>query len=140
MRVIYLLHIIGSLAMGFYLILPFVVGKLNSMSAPAQEGSVSTVRTLNRYAQYALIIQLLTGGYMLTGEDYSIAWMVIVFLLFLIIAGIGGMMGKPLRLAIEGISKGNDISAQRAKLKTFSILLAVCMLLMLFFMVYRRII
>ncbi|MFB5267388.1 hypothetical protein ACE41H_11420 [Paenibacillus enshidis] len=140
MRVIYLLHIIGALAMGFYLILPFLVGKLNNMSAPAQEGVVSAIRTLNRFAQYALIIQLLTGGYMLTGEDYSIAWMVIVFLLLLIIAGLGGMMGKPLRLAIEGISKGSDISTQRAKLRTFSVLLAVCMLLMLFFMVYRRII
>ncbi|MFM9277740.1 hypothetical protein [Paenibacillus jiagnxiensis] len=140
MRVIYLLHIIGALAMGFYLILPFLVGKLNNMSAPAQEGAVSAVRTLNRFAQYALIIQLLTGGYMLTGEDYSIAWMVVVFLLFLIIAGLGGMMGKPLRLAIDGISKGSDISAQRAKLRTFSVLLAISMLLMLFFMVYRRII
>ncbi|MDP4097873.1 hypothetical protein OIN60_13945 [Paenibacillus sp. P96] len=138
--VVYLLHMIGAVAMGFYLLLPLVVGKLDSLSAPAQEGAVSTVRTLNRFAQYALIIQLLTGGYMLMGGDYSLAWMIIVILLLLIIAALGGMMGKPLRLAIEGLSKGNDISAQKAKLRTFSALLAISVLLMLFFMVYNGIV
>lgn len=35
--IMYLLHIVGALAMGFYLILPFVVGKIRTLNAAAQE-------------------------------------------------------------------------------------------------------
>lgn len=140
MKVIELVHMIGAMAIGFYLVLPFVMRKLASMTASAQDGAIATVRTLNRYAQFALIVQFLTGGYMMAGKGYSIAWSVIVMLLLLMIAGLGGMMGKPLRLVSEGIRKGGNISAPSAKLRTFSVLLAICMLLMLFFMVYRRLI
>ena len=140
--VVYLLHMIGTLAVGFYLLLPLVVKSMKKLSAPAQEGSMSVISILNRLAQFALIVQLLTGGYMLTGggDRYSVAWMVVVILLLLIMGGFSGMMGKPLRLAMEGVRSGADISSSLRKISTFSIGMAVALLVMVYFMVNSSII
>ncbi|MGN7358143.1 hypothetical protein ACTHPF_15065 [Paenibacillus sp. SAF-054] len=134
------IHIIGAAALGFYLILPFAVGKVTKLSLPAQEGSAAAIRTLNTYAQIALVIQLLTGGYLMSKGDYSVPWMIVIVILFLAIGAISGMMGKPLRLALDGIKNSRDISVQTGKIRTLSALIAICVLVMLFFMVYRDII
>ncbi|CAH1226062.1 MULTISPECIES: hypothetical protein [Paenibacillus] len=133
--VMYLLHIVGALSMGFYLILPFVVGKIRTLSSAAQEGTFTTLRSLNKVAQYGLIIQLLTGGYLMTKGEYSHLWMTIVVLLLLAIAAIGGIMGKPLRLAAEGARSNQDVRSYQSKISTFSALLAVFLLVMVYLMV-----
>lgn len=138
--VMYFIHIVGALSMGFYLILPFVVGKIGTLSPTAQEGSVSVVRSLNRYAQIGLVIQLLTGGYMISKGDYTVVWMVVVIVLFLAIAAIGGIMGKPLRLAMEAIRSNQQTGAYTAKIRTLSVLLAVFLLVITFLMVNTDII
>ncbi|MEC0238789.1 hypothetical protein P4H66_02735 [Paenibacillus dokdonensis] len=134
------IHILGAAALGFYLILPFVVGKVTKLSLPAQEGSAAAIRSLNTYAQIALVIQLLTGGYLMSKGDYSVPWMIVIVILFLAIGAISGIMGKPLRLAMDGIKNKRDISVETGKIRTLSALLAICVLVMLFFMVYRDII
>ncbi|MCJ8010188.1 hypothetical protein MUG84_00340 [Paenibacillus sp. KQZ6P-2] len=138
--VMFFIHIVGAAALGFYLILPFVVGKVSKLSLPAQEGSAATIRSLNMYAQIALVIQLLTGGYLMSQGSYSVPWMIVIVILFLAIGAISGMMGKPLRLAMEGIKNKRDISVETGKIRTLSALTAICVLVMLFFMVYNHII
>ncbi len=133
------LHIVGALALGFYLILPIVFNKVNKLSPSAQEGTVAAVKTLNTYAQIGLVIQLLTGGYLMTEGDYSVTWMVIVVILFLAIGAFSGIMGKPLRQALEGIRSNKGMADVAGKLRMFSTLLCVCVLLISFFMVYRSI-
>jgi uncharacterized membrane protein len=137
--IMYLLHIVGALAMGFYLILPFAVGKIRTLSAAAQEGAFASLRTLNKIAQYALVIQLLTGGYLMTKGNYSHMWMAVVVVLLLAIAAIGGIMGKPLRLAAEGVKNNQDVTPQQSKIRMFSTLLAVFLLIMVYLMVERTI-
>ncbi|WP_136604176.1 hypothetical protein [Paenibacillus dokdonensis] len=134
------IHILGAAALGFYLILPFVVGKVTKLSLPAQEGSAAAIRSFNTYAQIALVIQLLTGGYLMSKGDYSVPWMIVIVILLLAIGAISGIMGKPLRLAMDGIKNKRDISVETGKIRTLSALLAICVLVMLFFMVYRDII
>ncbi|BFH64451.1 hypothetical protein [Paenibacillus azoreducens] len=134
------IHILGAAALGFYLILPFVVGKMSKLSLAAQEGSAATVRSLNTYAQIALVVQLLTGGYLMSQGKYSVPWMIIIVILLLAIGAIGGMMGKPLRLAVDGIRSNRDISVETGKIRTLSALVSICVLVMLFFMVYSHII
>ncbi|WP_337034785.1 hypothetical protein [Paenibacillus illinoisensis] len=138
--IMYLLHIIGALSMGFYLILPFVVGKIRTLNAAAQEGAFTSVRSLNRIAQYGLVIQLLTGGYLMTKGEYSHLWMGVVVVLLLAIAAIGGIMGKPLRLAAEGVKSNRDVSPEQGKIRMFSTILAVLLLIMVYLMVDRTII
>ncbi|MFP4974352.1 hypothetical protein ACE6ED_03025 [Paenibacillus sp. CN-4] len=139
-QVLFFLHMIGTLAVGFYLLLPFVLGRLEKLSAPAKEGMLSAVTGLNRFAQYGLVIQLLTGGYMMSQGEYSVPWMIIVTLLLLAMFALGGIMGKPLRLAAAGMRESRDVAAETGKIRTLSALLSVALLLMIFFMVYNHII
>lgn len=139
-HVLFFLHMIGMLALGFYLVLPFILGSLGKLSAPAKEGTLSAIGGLNRFAQYGLVIQLLTGGYLMSQGEYSVAWMIIVVVLLLALFAIGGIMSKPLRLAVVGIRENKDVSAETGKLRTMSALLSVTLLLMVFFMVYNQVI
>lgn len=131
-----LLHMIGTAALGFYLILPFIVSGIQKLSLGAKEGGVNTVRVANRFAQYGLVIQLITGGYMMSKGDYSVAWMIIVTLVLLAMFAIGGIMGKPLKGALAGIREKREVTAEIAKLRTFSFILAILLLVMIYFMVY----
>lgn len=126
------LHVVGSLTFGFYLILPFVFSKVAKLALPVQEGTLSTVKTLNTYAQIGLVIQLLTGGYLMSKGEYSTAWMIVIVLLFLAIGAVGGIMGKPLRQ--------KDTAALSGKLRTLSIVAAVLVLAIIYFMVNRYVI
>jgi hypothetical protein len=136
----FFLHMIGTLALGFYLVLPFLVGKIGSLSPAAQEGMVSAVQLLNRIAQFALIILLVSGIFLIIGGPYSVAWIIIVFVLFLAISAIGGIMGKPLRLALEALRNNQPINSYIGKMRAFSTLLAVFLILITFLMVYSHII
>lgn len=139
-RFLFFLHMIGTLALGFYLVLPFILSGAQKLSAPAKEGTLSAISGFNRFAQYGLVIQLLTGGYMMTQGDYTVAWMVVVVVLLLAMFALGGIMGKPLRLATAGIRENRDVTAHTGKLRTMSLLLMVVLIVMIFFMVYRHLI
>ncbi|MNL71016.1 hypothetical protein D3C87_1960990 [compost metagenome] len=76
----------------------------------------------------------------MTQDDYTVAWMVVVVVLLLAMFALGGIMGKPLRLAAAGIRENRDVTAYTGKLRTMSLLLMVVLILMIFFMVYRHII
>ncbi|WP_054939870.1 hypothetical protein [Paenibacillus ihuae] len=139
-RFLFFLHMIGTLALGFYLVLPFILSGAQKLSAPAKEGTLSAVSGFNRFAQYGLVIQLLTGGYMMSQGDYTVAWMAVVVVLLLAMFALGGIMNKPLRLAAAGIRENRDVTAHTGKLRTMSLLLMVVLIVMIFFMVYRHII
>ncbi|MCC3381579.1 hypothetical protein ACFQ5D_07080 [Paenibacillus farraposensis] len=137
----FFIHVIGSLAMGFYLLLPFVLGKIDRMTPAVQEGTLSAVQLLNRLAQFALILMLVSGVYMIVAwNSYSVAWIVVVVLLFLAISGIAGAMGKPLRLSLEAIRNQQPMTQYAGKMRMFSTLLAVFLILITFLMVYSHII
>ncbi|EHB68108.1 MULTISPECIES: hypothetical protein [Paenibacillus] len=140
LTVTFFLHMVGTAALGFYLILPFVVGGIQKLSLAAQEGAVNTVRVANRFAQYGLVLQLLTGGYMMSQGDYSVPWMIIVTILLLAMFAIGGIMSKPLKSALAGIREKKEVKEETSKLGTLSALLALLLLVMIFFMVYSHII
>lgn len=139
-QVMLFLHIIGALALGFYLVLPFVFGAIGKLSLAAQEGTLSAVNSLNRFAQFGLVIQLLTGGYLVGQGGYSVPWMIVVVLLFLAIGALGGVMAKPLKLAIGSIRENKNITAEAGKLRTLSVLLSVSVILISFLMVFSTII
>ncbi|AIQ63380.1 hypothetical protein D3C81_100800 [compost metagenome] len=140
-HVLMFLHMIGTVALGFYLVLPFVLSKAEKLSSAAKEGTLSAIGGFNRFAQYGLVIQLLTGGYMMTKkDDLSVPWMIIVTLLLLAMFALAGIMGKPLRLAANGMKENRDVTSETGKIRTLSALLAVLLLVMLFFMVFNEII
>ncbi|MFD2876579.1 hypothetical protein ACFTAO_12425 [Paenibacillus rhizoplanae] len=93
---------------------------------------MSAIGGFNRFAQYGLVIQLLTGGYMMTKGEYSVPWMIIVTVLLLAMFAFGGIMTKPLRLAAAGMRENRDVSAETAKIRTMSLLLMVSLVIMIF--------
>lgn len=133
-------HILGAASVGFYILLPFIVGKIPSLSLPAQEGSAVAIRSFNLFAQIGLLIQFITGGYLMSLGNYSVLWMIIVTVLIVGLFAVSGMMSKPLKAAIAGIKEKSDITGFIGKMRVQSAILAVMMVAMLFFMVYRNLI
>ncbi|MNP47349.1 hypothetical protein D3C76_1413990 [compost metagenome] len=113
---------------------------MSTLSLAAKEGSAVAIRSFNVLAQVGLLIQFITGGYLMSQGDYSVAWMIVVVVLIVALFAISGMMSKPLKQAIASIKNNKDISVETSKLRMMSSLVAVCLLVMVFFMVYSDII
>ncbi|MFD2613472.1 hypothetical protein [Paenibacillus gansuensis] len=90
------IHLISAVGLGFYLLLPFVSGQANNLPV---------LRSMNRIGTYLLIVQFLTGGYLVSKYDLSVAWMVVSIVLLLAIFALTGIMGKKMK-------EGNTSSVQ----------------------------
>ncbi|RAV10589.1 hypothetical protein [Paenibacillus contaminans] len=108
-RFILFLHLLGGIGMGFYLILPFLAMRISTLSASVREGYVHSLRAANRIGQILLIVQFLTGGYLISKADVSTPWIVQVIILFVVIGGITGMLGKPMRLIQQQAGGGGEV-------------------------------
>jgi hypothetical protein len=135
------LHVLGSLGVGFYLLLPFVASKLSGLSPQAQVGYCKGIFGMNRIGQWLLIVQFLTGGYLISKSGVSVAWMIVVIVLFLALGAISGMLAGPLKRIIEHGGEGKAAAAKDAsKLSTFSGVAALLVLVLLILMYYRDLI
>ncbi|RJE91093.1 hypothetical protein D3P07_03210 [Paenibacillus sp. 1011MAR3C5] len=130
-----LLHVLGAVGMGFYIVLPIMLGGASKLAGSGQGGLASGLLSANRIAQYFLVLQLLTGGYLMSQGDYAVIWMVIVTVLFLAIAAIGGIISKPLKLVVSQIQAGQSASAPINKAKVMSLIILVLYVAMIYFMV-----
>lgn len=130
------LHVIGAAGLGYYIALPFMVGRASKLDGAGQAGLADGLASANRIAQYFLVLQLLTGGYLMSQGDYKVIWMIIVTLLFLAIAAIGGIISKPLKQIAISIQSGQSASGHIAKARTLSAILIIVYLLTLYFMKY----
>ncbi len=117
------LHILGSAGMGFFLVLPFLAARFRILSTPSQEGMADGLATAGRFAQYALIIQLLTGGYLvMAGDGYATGWIVLTLLLFLAIGATSGMIQKPIRRIAEAARKHENASDAINRVQTLGVI------------------
>jgi hypothetical protein len=132
------LHIVGAVGMGIYAIMPFVVGKFKQLSGAAQEGLASGIITSGRFGQYSLVLQLLTGGYLISnapgGAKYTVAWMVIVIVLFVIIGALSGIVQAPLKRIAAAAAKGENASSDISRVQVLSTILFVLFLVIIWFM------
>ncbi len=126
------LHLLGAIVMGYYLLMPFFVGKLAKLSGETRKGFVSSVKMFNRVAQFVLIVQLLTGGYLLSGGNYSTAWWVVSVIIVILIGAFSGMMGAPLRRILNASVDSNASDVRRIRI--FSILVAISYLIIVIIM------
>ncbi|GIP33708.1 hypothetical protein [Paenibacillus sp. J2TS4] len=132
--IILFLHLLGSIGMGFYLLFPFLLMKKGG------EGLAQTIGnfyTANRVGQILLIVQFLTGGYMISKFNNSTAWIIVVILLVVVIGGLTGMLGKKLKTVREALSSGKAAAeAGMGEVQTFSWLIALSFLVMVILMSY----
>jgi hypothetical protein len=137
-NIMLVLHVIGAVGMGIYAIMPFVVGKFKKLSGPAQEGLASGLLSAGRIGQYALILQLLTGGYLMSnaagGAKYTAAWMVTVIVLFVAIGALTGIVQAPLKRILAASANGQSASASISRVQTLSTITFILFLIVIWFM------
>ncbi|MBD2870506.1 hypothetical protein [Paenibacillus arenilitoris] len=129
-----ILHVLGAAGMGFYLVLPFMVGRASKLAGIGQGGLAEGLLSANRIAQYFLVLQLLTGGYLISQADYTVAWMIIIVVLFLAIAALGGIVSKPLKRVVSAIAEGKSATADIGKARVMSIIVLVLYVAIIIFM------
>ncbi|MEV5025922.1 hypothetical protein [Paenibacillus sp. LPE1-1-1.1] len=130
------LHVLGAVGMGFYIVLPIMIGRASKLAGLGQGGLAEGLLSANRIAQYFLILQLLTGGYLMSQADYSVVWMVIIILLFLGIAALGGIISKPLKLVVASIQDGKSATTHIGKARVLSIIVLVLYIAIIYFMMF----
>lgn len=129
------LHVLGSIGMGFYLFLPFLTRRLDSVSKPSQLGYVQGLHSAGKIGQYLLILQFITGGYLIGKGDYSLAWLIVSIVVFLIISALTGILGANLKRMIKDLQAGKEASsADRSKIKMFGMLTGIFFLVIIFLM------
>jgi hypothetical protein len=130
------LHVLGAVGMGFYIVLPIMVGRASKLAGVGQGGLADGLLSANRIAQYFLILQLLTGGYLMSQADYTVTWMVIIILLFLGIAALGGIVSKPLKRVVSSIQEGQSATAHINKARVMSMIILVLYIVIIYFMMF----
>ena len=130
------LHVLGATGMGFYIVMPVLVGRTSKLAGEGQAGLADGLVSANRIAQYFLILQLLTGGYLMSQSKYAVLWMIIVTVLFLAIAALGGIISKPLKRIVTEIQTGQSASSHIAKARMLSVIVLIIYIVILYFMKY----
>ncbi|XEC96474.1 hypothetical protein AB6A23_08000 [Paenibacillus tarimensis] len=130
------LHVIGAVGMGFYIVLPFLLGRTSKLTGSGQQGLADGLLTGNRIAQYFLVLQFLTGGYLISQEKYAIFWIVLVLLLFLAIAAVAGIMTKPLKRIVASIQEGQSATGYIKRAQTMSYIVLILYLIIIYLMMY----
>ena len=133
------LHAVGAVGMGIYLVLPFLVGRIMQLSSESQAGFADGLLAANRVAQICLVLQLLTGLFLMTLADYSVLWTTLTLLLMLGIGAFGGIMTKPLKAIVAAAKAGENASEAIARVRLFSVLLLVFYVAIIFVMQYPHI-
>jgi hypothetical protein len=133
------LHAVGAVGMGIYLVLPFLVGRIMQLSSESQAGFADGLLAANRVAQICLVLQLLTGLFLMTLADYSVLWTTLTLLLMLGIGAFGGIMTKPLKAIVAAAKAGENASEAIARVRLFSVLLLVFYVGIIFVMQYPHI-
>lgn len=133
-NVMLFLHVLGAVGMGFYIVLPIMIGRATKLAGAGQEGLADGLVSANRVAQYFLIVQLLTGGYLISQADYTVTWMILVILLFLAIAAVSGIMSKPLKRIVSSIQEKQSATAHINKTRTFSLIVLVLYVIVIYLM------
>ncbi|MCD9025921.1 hypothetical protein [Cohnella silvisoli] len=132
------LHVVGAVGMGIYAIMPFVVGKFKQLSGPAQEGLASGLLSAGRMGQYSLVLQLLTGGYLISnaegGAKYTVAWMITVIVLFVAIGALTGIVQAPLKRIAAASANSQNASGSISKVQTLSAITFILFLVVIWIM------
>lgn len=119
------LHLLGAIAVGYYILLPMMAGSALKLKGAGREGYLSSLITLNRVGQYIFILQFITGGYLISKGDYSVLWMVLVIVVFVAIAALAGIMSKPLKRMKAAAANSEGQADESGKIRIFSLLIAI---------------
>ena len=131
------LHALGALTVGFYLLFPFLAYRVKGLEPPSLAGYVRGLGTLNRIGQWLLLVQLVTGGYLIGQYDLSSGWNITVLALMVLLFAVTGMLAGPLKRIAADAGGGKDAAAADAsKVTAFGTAAAVLVLALLALMYF----
>jgi hypothetical protein len=133
------LHVLGAIGLGYYLVLPLLMRNITRISGQALESYLTGLYGTSRISQYLLVLQLLTGGYMMSKANYTVAWIISSIGFFLVIGAISGIMNKTMKTTIKDIQAGGSGEAHLSSLRLFSVIVSLSMLIIIYFMMYPMI-
>ncbi|MCY9663038.1 hypothetical protein P5G65_28670 [Paenibacillus chondroitinus] len=133
-QVMIFLHVLSALLLGVYVVFPFIVGRAATLTGAALEGFMGLLSTLNRVGQFSLIVTFITGGAMVSKVEVSVLWMVLAVVLLLIVGAVTGMIGGRIKKLAANAKAGNNTATDAAKIKTFSWIAAVAVVVAILFM------
>lgn len=127
------LHVVGATLLGFYLLLPFLTGRVSALSGEAQKSYVGLLTTFNKAGQFSLIAAFLTGGALISQvEGLSVSWMITSVVLFLALGASSGILGANLKRISGAAGSGSP-----GKVNTLSWISAIVFIAILFVMENR---
>ncbi|NHN31549.1 hypothetical protein [Paenibacillus agricola] len=130
------LHVLSAIMMGIYLMMPFLSMRIQVLTGHAQFGFVSVLFALNRTGQMALIIALLSGGYLVSKSPHSLAWLIATIVIFLALGAITGVLGGAMRKSLSEPS-GSKIQEHLGKIKSMSVISGILFFLMVGIMMFQ---
>jgi hypothetical protein len=119
-HVMLFLHVISALLLGSYVVFPFIVGRAASLSGAGQESFMGLLATINRIGQFSLIVTFISGGAMVSEGSFSGLWMTLAIVLLVIVGAVTGMIGGRIKKLRANSAAGKNTLADAAKIKTFS--------------------
>ncbi|CAN7674899.1 hypothetical protein LJR153_005317 [Paenibacillus sp. LjRoot153] len=128
-HVMLFLHVISALLLGSYVVFPFIVGRAAGLSGAGQESFMGLLSTLNRIGQFSLIVTFISGGAMVSEGSFSGLWMALAIILLVIVGAVTGMIGGRIKKLRANSAAGKSTSADAAKIKTFSWIAFVAVIL-----------
>jgi hypothetical protein len=129
------LHVLAAALMGVYLMFPFLSMRIQVLPGQGQFGFLSVLFAANRVGQLALVIALLSGGYLVGKAGFSVAWMIIAVVLFLALGALSGVLGSAMRKALSDPS-GANIKDHAGKIKSVSVITGILYFLLLTLMMF----
>lgn len=129
------LHVISAVALGYYLLFPFLASRVARADGGKAAGYAGGLAFFNRIGQYVLIIAFLSGGYLVSKYDYTTLWLVLTIAFVIIMFAMTGMMSRPLKSIASG--DGAKAADHGRKVKLFSAINAISFLAILILMSYR---
>ncbi|KRF03596.1 hypothetical protein ASG89_02175 [Paenibacillus sp. Soil766] len=128
-HVMLFLHVISALLLGSYVVFPFIVGRAASLSGAGQESFMGLLSTINRIGQFALIVTFISGGAMVSEGNFSGLWMALAIILLVIVGAVTGMIGGRIKKLRANSAAGINTAADAAKIKTFSWIASIAVIL-----------
>lgn len=135
-HIVYYIHILGAISMGFYFFLPFMATKMTALPKPTQAGYMRALLHVNKASLYVIVLQLLTGGYLISHSNASTVWIIVVILLLIVVGGLISMLSAKMKRIQSELESGRDAKVEIGKVRTFAYVTFIALLVMVLFMVF----
>jgi len=138
--IILLVHVISALFLGSYLSLPFVINSVFSRTGDELKSMLKMIVSFTGYGHYALMFILITGVWMVVQFSAypSFLWVGTAILLLIIIGGLIGTMHIKIKNIIEAENAEESLLENGSKIKLFSWLIFIFIVISVFIMTNRN--